>query len=251
VRCLIHWRNVAGASSHVVDARTVVRQPRRAMRKPRSAPPCGVCAIIPRVSQLDRFDFETPANADDAKGVSAHFGGRSYRVLCAEAGTPDVLRKRVADLQARGLDVALSSRFRMDAALEAHLRAERLDYAIGSLFRRQPACSAAGTIWIWQIIAAAIAVGLIIGGFSVLPHATIAALSGIIAVPFLCVTLLRVVALREVIASPRKEMRRQRPGIASLPQTLPHYTVMVPLLAGWARRYLRCTHMGSAMLLDS
>jgi hypothetical protein len=105
-------------------------------------------------------------------------------------------------------------------------------------------------IWIWQIIAA-IAVGLIIGGFSVLPHATIAALSGIIAVPFLCVTLLRVVALREVIASPRKEMRRQRPGIASLPQTLPHYTVMVPLLAGWARRYLRCTHMGSAMLLDS
>jgi glycosyltransferase XagB len=176
-----------------------------------------------------RFDFETPANADDAKGVSAHFGGRSYRVLCAEAGTPDVLRKRVADLQARGLDVALSSRFRMDAALEAHLRAERLDYAIGSLFRRQPACSAAGTIWIWQIIAAAIAVGLIIGGFSVLPHATIAALSGIIAVPFLCVTLLRVVALREVIASPRKERRRQRPGIASLPQTLPHYTVMVPL----------------------
>jgi len=175
------------------------------------------------------FHLETPGDADDAKGVPAHFGGQSYRVLCAEADTPDVLRKRVADLQARGLRVAFASRFRMDAALEAHLRAERLDHAIGSLFRDQPACSAAGPIWIWQVIAAAIAAGLIIGGFSVLPGATIAALSGIIAVPFLCVTLLRLVALREVIGSPGKDMRRQGPIVVHMPQTLPLYTVMVPL----------------------
>ena len=177
------------------------------------------------------FDLEAPGDADDVKGkgVPAHFGGGSYRVLCAEDETPDVLRQRVAHLQAQGLNVALCARFRLDAALEAHLRAERLAHAVGSLFRDQPACSAAGPIWIWQVIAAAIAVGLIIGGFSVLPGTTIAALSGIIAVPFLCVTLLRVVALREVIGSPREDMRRQGPIVASLPQTLPLYTVMVPL----------------------
>lgn len=177
------------------------------------------------------FDLETSGDTEDAKieGLPAHFGGRSYRVLCAEDETPDALHQRVADLQAQGLSVALCSRFLMDAALEAHLRAERLDHAVGSLFRDQPACSAAGPIWIWQVMAAAITVGLIIGGFSILPDATIAALSGIIAVPFLCVTLLRVVALREVIGSPREDMRRQGPIVASLPQTLPLYTVMVPL----------------------
>jgi len=171
------------------------------------------------------------SDADDAKapGVTAHSRGRTYRVICAEDETPDVLRQQVAELQKRGLNVAFCSRFRLDAALEAHLRAERLDRAVGSLFRDQPACSAAGPTWIWQVIAAAIAVGLIIGGFSVLPGATIAALSGIIAVPFLCVTLLRVVALREVIGSPREDMRLQGPIVASLPQTLPLYTVMVPL----------------------
>ena len=177
------------------------------------------------------FHLGTPGGADNVKaeGAPAHFSGRSYRVLCAEDEPPDVLRKRIANLKTRGLSVALSTRFRLDAALEAHFQPARLDHAIAGLSRQQPACSAAGPIWIWQVIAAAVAVGLIVGGFSVLPHATLAAVSGIIAVPFLCVTLLRVIALREVIASPRKTMRRQQPAVDILPETLPLYTVMVPL----------------------
>ena len=175
------------------------------------------------------FHLGTPGAADvKAEGAPAHFSGRSYRVLCAEDETPGVLRERIARLKTRGLSVALSTRFRLDAALDAHLQPARLDHAIAGLSRQQPACSAAGPTWIWQVIAAAVAVGLIVGGFSVLPHATLAAVSGIIAVPFLCVTMLRVIALREVIASPRKLMRRQ-PAVDSLPETLPLYTVMVPL----------------------
>jgi cellulose synthase/poly-beta-1,6-N-acetylglucosamine synthase-like glycosyltransferase len=177
------------------------------------------------------FHLEALGDADNVKaqGAPAHLGGRPYRVLCAEEETPDVLRERLASLRALGFSVALSTRFRLDAALDAHLQPARLDQAISGLARQQPACSAAGPIWIWQIIASAVAVGLIAGGFSVLPYATLGAVSGVIALPFLCVTLLRVIALREIIASPRKAVPRQLPAALIAPQTLPLYTVMVPL----------------------
>jgi len=172
-----------------------------------------------------------PGGTDDVnmEGVPAHLSGRTYRVLCAEKETPDVLGERLAGLKARGFSVALSTRFRLDAALDAHLQPARLDHAVSGLARQQPACSAAGPTWIWQVVAGAIAVGLLAGGFSVLPYATLVVVSGLIGLPFLCVTLLRVIALREVVASPRKAMRRQPPAAHILPQTLPHYTVMVPL----------------------
>lgn len=172
-----------------------------------------------------------PGGTDNVnvEGVPAHLSGRTYRVLSAEKETPDVLRERLASLQAHGFSVALSTRFRLDAALDAHLQSARLDRAISGLARQQPACSAAGPTWIWQVVAGAVAVGLIAGGFSVLPYATLVVVSGLIGLPFLCVTLLRVIALREVIASPRKAMRRQQPAAHMQPQTLPHYTVMVPL----------------------
>jgi glycosyltransferase XagB len=174
------------------------------------------------------FALATPEAGDLA--LPARIGGQTYRVLCAEDGTPSVLRTRVAALQARGLNVALSSRLRLDAAVETHLQSDRLEQAVAGLADQQPACSAAGPIWIWQVIVAAIAVGLIAGGLSVLPDPTMAALSGLIALPFLSVTLLRVVALREVVASSSKAMRRPAHDAASQgQQALPLYSVLVPL----------------------
>jgi cellulose synthase/poly-beta-1,6-N-acetylglucosamine synthase-like glycosyltransferase len=151
--------------------------------------------------------------------------------LCAEDREPADLRQHVAALLARGLQVALAPRFRMEAALEEHWQAARIDEAVHGLLRRQPASSAGGDTWIWQLVAAAIAVGLIVGGFSVVPDATIAALTGLVAIPFLCVTLLRVVALREVLAAPRVrtgDPRQDRPRLPD--RLLPTYTVLVPLL---------------------
>ena len=178
------------------------------------------------------FDLKTHEDGDDVKGLglAAHIGGRPCRVLCAEDGTPDALRQRINALQARGLNVALASKQRMDAVLEVHWKAERIDRAVRGLFRQQPMRSAAGPVWTWQVILAAVAVGLIVGGFSVLPDATIAALTGIIALPFLCVTMLRIVALREVMTSSRNRIRQQRLDIPSFPErTLPVYSVLVPL----------------------
>jgi glycosyltransferase involved in cell wall biosynthesis len=161
-------------------------------------------------------------------GLPALIGGRRYSVLCAEDATPDALGARISALRRLGLDVALASRFRFDAAVEDLLRAERLDDAVMSLHRRQPAASAAGLVWIWQIVAGVIAVGLVAGGLCIAPRATVAALSGLIAVPFLCVALLRVVALLEV-AAPREADEPLGQRESSAPEAMPVYSVLVPL----------------------
>ena len=60
-------------------------------------------------------------------------------------------------------------------------------------------------------------VGLLIGGFTVLPDATLAALTALIALPFLCVTALRLVALRQALASPASKVRGGNPDARSRP----------------------------------
>jgi glycosyltransferase XagB len=179
------------------------------------------------------FDLEASVDAANTRelGMPAHMAGLTYRVLCAEDGTPSEIGQRIATLQTQGMNPALSSRFRLDAAIEQAMRQERLDHAVGQLYRQHPAASAAGPIWIRQVVAAAIAVGLLIGGFSVLPGATIAALSGIVAIPFLCTTLLRFVALGEVIATPARRQRGQPLPLTRFAQdALPVYSVLVPML---------------------
>jgi hypothetical protein len=179
------------------------------------------------------FDLRTAPESDlDGPGLPARIGGRPCRVLCAESGAPDALRRQAAALRARGMEVALAPRFHIEAALEKHRRAERIDLAVRGLYRQRPASSAGGVmIWTWQLVAAAIAVGLVIGGASAWPEATIGALAGVAAVPFLCVTLLRVAALREVAFASRAG--RREPGLsppALAARQLPVYSVLVPLL---------------------
>jgi cellulose synthase/poly-beta-1,6-N-acetylglucosamine synthase-like glycosyltransferase len=191
---------------------------------------------VPLAGWRTMFDRGNAQPGDaDAGGLPARIAGKPVRVLCAESGTPYALCERVAALLTRGLDVALAPRFRIEAALERSLRAGRMEEAVRGLYRRRPASSAGGTmIWTWQLVAAAIAVGLVIGGFSMSPEATIGALAGLAALPFLCVTLLRLAALREVaFAAPRGRASRRRAG-QSLPaltdRQLPVYSVLVPLL---------------------
>ena len=98
--------------------------------------------------------------------------------------------------------------------------------------RERPTISAGARTWTWQIVFAAGALGATIGGVFVVPDATIAALTGLIALPFLCVTLLRLVALRQILAD-RRRGRAQVPHRtcrASAMHSLPVYSVLVPLL---------------------
>jgi len=179
------------------------------------------------------FDLRAAEDTDDSDslGLHAYIAGRPYRVLSAESRAPPALRQQAAALQARGMEVALAPRFRIDAALDDYWRADRIDQAVHGLFRQKPVSSAGGVmVWTWQLVAAAVATGLIIGGFAALPDSTISALTGVVALPFLCVTLLRVVSLREVIVPSRQEGHGQARRLPPLTdQQVPVYSVLVPL----------------------
>src|SRR4029079_486174 len=91
--------------------------------------------------------------------------------------------------------------------------------------------SAGARTWTWQIVFAAGMLGAAIGGVFVVPDATIAALTGLIALPFLCVTLLRLVALRQILRPSTEAARKSRTDMPRLSDdALPVYSVLVPLL---------------------
>ena len=137
----------------------------------------------------------------------------------------------MAALRGQGIEVVLAPQLLIDAALEAQTRPERIERAARGLLR-----AAAGAAppelrgSTWQVIAGAGAVGLLIGGLAVLPDATLAALTALVALPFLCVTALRLVALRQVLASPARRVRTGGVRHERVPdRLLPVYTVLVPI----------------------
>jgi glycosyltransferase XagB len=170
---------------------------------------------------------------DEAEGIEvpARLGGRPCRLLCAEHGSPVTVSGRVTALKARGLTPVLCSRFRFDALMEEIQQSRRLYNAVQRLYHQQPSASAAKPVCYWQVAAAAIVFGLVVGGLSVAPDATLAAVCAVIALPFLCVTLLRIAALGEVIVRPRNAGRRHRreQSFGLGPWPLPVYSVLVPL----------------------
>jgi cellulose synthase/poly-beta-1,6-N-acetylglucosamine synthase-like glycosyltransferase len=178
------------------------------------------------------FQLESTDDVESAQeaGLPARINGRSYRVLNACAQAPEDVQRQAAALARQGIAVALASRFRIRAEFENYWRHERIDHAVYGLLRRSPVASAGGPIWTWQLVAAAVVVGLIAGGVSIAPDATIAALSATIALTFLCITLLRMVALHEVLFS---APARTRDADVTSPTTpdpaLPLYSILVPL----------------------
>jgi cellulose synthase/poly-beta-1,6-N-acetylglucosamine synthase-like glycosyltransferase len=192
---------------------------------------------VPLVGWDAELDLGTAEHASAAAAIElyhARQGGRAFGVLAATSASPAGLAARVAELRAQGTDVALASRHCIEAAIEAQLLPHRIDRAVHGLLAEQPRCSAAAGAATWQTMAAAIFAGLAIGGVVVLPDATHAAATALIALPFLCVTLLRGVALQQALIGPQRAMGKngRRRGIAQRGPDwqLPTYTVLVPLL---------------------
>ena len=85
-------------------------------------------------------------------------------------------------------------------------------------------------VWTWQRFAAVAAAALIVGGLAIARDATLAALSGIAAVPFLCVVLLRIAALREVVLGGSAPACREVPAPSCVTdEEAPVYSVLVSL----------------------
>ena len=198
----------------------------------------GYAAALARKLGLEVIAWDVELDTADAAhrpaaeiGLPARRRGRACRVLSATAATPDALLGQVAALRAFGIEVVLTPQRFIDAALEARYQRERIDRAVRGLLEDQPASSARAPAATSQMMAAAVPVGLIIGGFAVVPDATYAALTALIAIPFLCVTLLRMVALRQALAGPQRRVRLGWPPSPAHPDwLLPVYTVLVPLV---------------------
>jgi glycosyltransferase involved in cell wall biosynthesis len=187
---------------------------------------------VPSVGWEAALELKTAEDSAylEAIGLHAVLDGRPCRVLCAESRPPTELARQVAALQQHGICVALATRPRIAAAAESYWRAQRLDLAARGLHRRRPGDSAGGVmVYTWQLLAAAIGCGLVVGGLTMAPDVTLAALAGLAALPFLGIVLLRLAALGEVLL-PRFPRRRGRPTLASLAEAeLPVYSVLVPL----------------------
>ena len=206
-----------------------------ALARALGVPLAGWDAAFDLAAAGDSLDPDRADGSDPGEGLPATLAGRRCRVLCAEGASPGTLRRRVAVLRARGLDVALATQFRMRAAHDELLRAQRLDQAVSGLLRRCPVDSAGGImVWTWQRVAAIAAAGLIVTGLAIAPGATLVALAGMAAVPFLCVVLLRVLALREVVGATLepalKRAHQAAPARCCADDVeTPIYSVLVPL----------------------
>jgi hypothetical protein len=172
-----------------------------------------------------------PEGQAEERGLPALLRGQACRVLCASQEPPAAVGRRVIFLRAQGLRVVLAPRMAIDAACEDCERSGRMERAVRGLLRERPALSAGSRAKLWQVLAAACTVGAAIGGFFVYLDATLAALTGLIALPFFCVTLLRLVALLQVFAKRPAAVGNDKPYVPRSPDhALPVYSIMVPLL---------------------
>ena len=189
---------------------------------------------VPLVGWEDAVDvgaLRAPPVAAGIEPARHRNGAHACCVLEASAASPSEIRARIAELRAMGRDAAVASQRRIQAAVEAQNRQQLVDRAVRRLLAERPVSSAASATATWQLIAAAVLAGLVIGGAAVFPDATQAALTAFIALPFLCVTLLRGAALQQALAGPAREKGKKRPAQQRDPDwLLPVYSVLVPLL---------------------
>ena len=102
-----------------------------------------------------------------------------------------------------------------------------LDEAVHGLATRHPELSAATRLWGWQKAAlAGLALG-VGGGALLAPETTLGVLFAVMAVPFLCVVVLRSAALWNLLAPPAPAV--EPPPVRIDAELLPLYSVLVPL----------------------
>ena len=184
---------------------------------------------VPVAGWNDAVELDWPRPVPvDGIGFSARVAGRPCRVLDATAAAPGVLHEQVAGLRERGIAVVLATRLLVDAGLEARSRSQRVEMAARGLLRRQPQNSAGAPFSTWQVLAAVAAAGILIGGMAVHADAMLAAVTTLMGLPVLCVTALRLFALRQALAGPKRKARAAA-GPRVPDHLLPVYTVLVPV----------------------
>jgi glycosyltransferase XagB len=168
------------------------------------------------------FGVPVQTTAVSAAGMAA-----KTVLVDATLDTPTGLWDRVVRLQASGHIVVLAPRDVMEEWEQRLQREDRLDRAVNQLLRQTPELSAASPIASWQLVLLVVLIGLFVGGVLVEPGPTRASLMAVVALPFFCVVLLRLLALWLAFTRPRSAPIN---GAARIADTdLPVYSVLVPL----------------------
>jgi hypothetical protein len=177
------------------------------------------------IEGLEVIEARTEAGSG-LRRVVGLLNGATHHVLDASSAPPDEIGSQIARCTGDGASAVLAPSGLVDSLDERTHGAARLDRAINGLRRAHPERSAAGP-WRWhQVFLPVVIVGLVLGGLLVIPEITLTYTALLMGLPFLCVTVLRLVAFREVMLS---RYRRSRPHAALPGRELPVYSVLVPL----------------------
>jgi glycosyltransferase XagB len=182
-------------------------------------------------------DILSPSSAPDKAALpwTVQLRGHPPRIgVRAVAVLPSLLKDQLArDPTARDR-IALVTTADVEAALLSRHRPDVLRKAMRGLDVKHPDFSARSGSVLWQRLAAATFIGMMIGGLAVAPDIALNMLSLALAVPFFCVVLLRSLSAIELLRKPHEDPSAHptRSGTRMLGDAaLPIYTILVPLHA--------------------
>lgn len=154
----------------------------------------------------------------------SNLGARSV-LLDATGGTPWQVAGRVAESEAAGKVAVLASPNQLQEREPAEEKEWRLRRAIVGLLRWSPVLSAGTPTWRWQLIAAVVLIGLLVGCAAAAPDVANDVLLAVMTLVFLPVVIMRlaVVALG-LLSQPRSRSSEHIPDA-----DLPVYSILLPM----------------------
>ena len=156
------------------------------------------------------------------------FEGRDVVAVEARSFAPHILRSIAAAGHTRRKRFVLATRAEIARAIDRQRAPALMDVAINGLWRRSEEFSARTPHPLWQSLLLVSLVGLAIGGVLAAPEMTVPALAALLALPFLCVVLVRCCAVSELL---RPSVRRKSRAVDERVDdaSLPIYSVLVAL----------------------
>lgn len=183
---------------------------------------------VPFMPVLHGLDLaQAPGQAAAAPNwASGVINGEKWVVLNGCVGSPASVSALTRRLSARGFRLGLAPPAALRERLRARLGPAIMREAVAGLARRDPSLSARAGSWLWQTVALATTLGVLIGLIVVAGISAQWLLTTLLTLPFLALVLLRVALL---LAYPATRSLRAKTARVTDARDLPIYTLLVPL----------------------
>jgi cellulose synthase/poly-beta-1,6-N-acetylglucosamine synthase-like glycosyltransferase len=160
--------------------------------------------------------------------VAGILDGRDVVAVEARSFAPNILRSIAAAGSGRRKRFVLATRAEIARAVDRQRAPALMDLAVNGLWRRSEDLSARMPHALWQTLFVVSLVGLMIGSVVAAADVALPAIAALLALPFLCVVLVRCCAVAELLRPPA------RPRVQALANlgddaSLPVYSVLVAL----------------------